>query len=99
MIYTVHVVRLYVIMFLYDVLAYFSCPCIPWHIQNLFVKASAADSFYVVQFYKFVLGECMKPAYVCITSKFGLYWKGLHTRKWTACLVVRYLKNLLWKCK
>jgi len=51
------------------VIAYFSCTCVPWHIQNLFMNAPAADSFYVVQFYKFVLGECMKPAHVCNISK------------------------------
>ena len=78
-------------------LVYFYCACVPWHIQNLSVTASMADSFYVEQFYKFVLGECMKPAHVCYTSKFGLYWKGFHARKRTVCLVVSYLKNLTWK--
>jgi len=70
------------------VLVYFSCTCVPWHIQIVFVNAPTADSCYVVQFYKFVLGECMKPAHSCNTSKYGLYWKGLCTRKRTVCRVV-----------
>jgi hypothetical protein len=44
------------------VLVYFSCSCVPWHIQNVFVNAPTAEFCYVVQFYRFMLGECMKPA-------------------------------------
>lgn len=50
------------------VLAYLSCTCVPRRIQYLIVNAPTAVSFYIVEFYKFVLGECMKPAHICNIS-------------------------------
>jgi hypothetical protein len=100
MICTVHVVRWYVIMFLNVISAYllFSHLC-TMACTVYFCECSYGWFFYIVECYKFVLGECMIPPHVCNASKFGLYWKDLHARVKIVCLVVSYLKILQWKCK